>query len=81
MYAIELGLEFQMQLEDLHPKRYKQISLHVFHLQRNPRPPDAQMLEANIYRVRVGPYRISYEIDDKRRRVRVFLLEEVESEE
>jgi len=43
-----------------------------------PRPPDAQMLDASINRVRVGPYVITYEIDDKQRRVRVFLLEEME---
>ncbi|TAH53309.1 MAG: type II toxin-antitoxin system RelE/ParE family toxin [Chloroflexota bacterium] len=75
MYAIEEGAEFRGQVFDLHPKRFKQVYLRLSALQLNPRPPDAQMLDENIYRVRVGPYRISYEIDDERRRVRVFLLE------
>lgn len=44
---------------------------------QNPRPPDSEMLRVNIYRVRMGPYRVTYEIDDTRRRVRVFLLEEM----
>jgi mRNA-degrading endonuclease RelE of RelBE toxin-antitoxin system len=39
------------------------------------------MLDTNIFRVRVGLYRVTYEIDDKRRRVRVFLLEAQESAE
>jgi mRNA-degrading endonuclease RelE of RelBE toxin-antitoxin system len=34
------------------------------------------MLDVSVYRVHVGPYRISYDVDDKQRRVRVFLLEE-----
>ena len=80
MYAIELSSAFQTQLEALHPKRYKQITLRIFRMQENPHPPDAQMLEINIYRVRVGPYRITYEIDDRQRHVLVFLLEEMEGE-
>lgn len=80
MYAVEEGAEFRSQVVNLHPKRFKQVYLRLSALQLNPRPPDAQMLEVNIYRVRVGPYRISYEIDDKQRRVRVFLLEKVGEE-
>lgn len=80
MYAIEEGAEFRRQVFELHPKRFKQVYLRISGLQLNPRPPDAQMLEVNIYRVRVGPYRISYEVDDKLRRVRVFLLEELGEE-
>lgn len=77
MYAFEITDEFRAIAAPLHPERFKQVHLRIFELMQNPRPPDAQMLEVNIYRVRVGHYRISYEVDDKQRRVRVFLLEEV----
>jgi len=77
MYAFEITNEFEAAAAPLHPKRFKQVHLRIFALMQNPRPPDAQMLDENVYRVRVGPYRISYEIDDKQRRVRVFLLEEI----
>lgn len=77
MYALELTPEFLSQGNTLHPKRYKQVYLHIFALQRNPRPPTAEMLDAKTYRLRAGPYRVTYEIDDTRRRVRVFLLEEM----
>ncbi len=81
MYAIELTPEFGMQASALHPKRYKQVLLRIYDLQMNPRPPDCVMLELDIYRVNVGPYPITYKIDDSARRVRVFLLEERIGEE
>ncbi len=76
MYAIELATEFAEQARAMHPKRYKQIHLRIYALQINPRPPDCTMLDLETYIVRVGPYTITYTIDDLRRRVRVFLLEE-----
>ena len=81
MYAIELADEFVKQVIAMHPKRYKQIHLRIFALQINPRPPDCVMLDPQTYRVSVGPYSITYETDDTRRRVRVFLLEERIGEE
>lgn len=81
MYALEITAEFHAIAAPMHPKRFKQVHLRVFALMQNPRPPDAEMLDTNIFRVRVGPYRVTYEIDDKRRRVRVFLLEAQESAE
>ena len=81
MYAIELTSDVPRQAANLHPKRLKQVYLRIIELQQNPHPPDAQMLDVNIYRVRVGPYQITYEIDDKRKRVRVFLLQETERAE
>ena len=77
MYAFEITDEFRAIAAPLHPKRFKQVHLRIFALMQNPRPPDAEMLEVNTYPVRVGPYRITYDIDDARRRVRVFLLEEM----
>lgn len=77
MYAFEITDEFRAIAEMLDSEYFKQVFLRFYVLQQNPRPPDAQMLEVNTCRVRVGPYRISYEIDEARRRVRVFLLEEV----
>ncbi len=81
MYAIELAPEFAEQASAMHPKRYKQIHLRIFALQINPRPPDCTMLNPEMYLVRVGPYTITYTIDDSERRIRVFLLEESMAEE
>lgn len=81
MYAIELATELARQLEAMHPKRYKQVHLRIFALQLNPRPPDCVMLDPRTYRVGVGPYTLTYEVDDRRRRIRVFLLDERIDEE
>jgi mRNA-degrading endonuclease RelE of RelBE toxin-antitoxin system len=81
MYALEITPEFRALADPLHPKRYKQVHLRVFALEHNPRPPNSEILDINIYRIRVGPYRVTYEIDDARQRVRVYLLEERETQE
>jgi mRNA-degrading endonuclease RelE of RelBE toxin-antitoxin system len=81
MYAIEITDEFRSVADPLHPKRFKQVHLRILALMQNPRPPDSELLEANLYRIRSGLYRLTYEIDDGRRRVRVFLLEEIVDEE
>lgn len=81
MYAIELEPEFSTQANVLHPKRYKQIHLRIYSLQLNPRPSDCVLIDPDTYRVGVGPYIITYEVDDSRQRVRVFLLEESKERE
>jgi mRNA interferase RelE/StbE len=35
----------------------------------NPRPPGCRKLVENIYRIRVGDYRVIYKIDDERKKV------------
>jgi len=76
MYAIEVIPEVNRQIQELHPKRFKIVSLRIFALQMNPRPPDCVMIDADTYRVTAGPFTVSYSVDDSQRRVRVFLLEE-----
>lgn len=78
MYAIELTPEFTKQAGALHPRRYKQLHMRVFALQANPRPPDCVLIDVATYRVHIGLYTITYEIDDSEHRVRVFLLEETD---
>jgi mRNA-degrading endonuclease RelE of RelBE toxin-antitoxin system len=78
MYANEVTPQVSAQIETLHPKRFRQVALRIFTLQMNPRPPDSVLIDIAAYRVDVGPYAITYEVDDARHRVRVFLLEERE---
>jgi mRNA-degrading endonuclease RelE of RelBE toxin-antitoxin system len=81
MYAIEVIPEVSSQIETLHPKRFRQVAMRIFALQMNPRPPDCTLVDIETYRVRIGPYAITYAIDDSRQRVQVFLLEEEEDKE
>lgn len=56
------------------PKDYARlVSQHIESLQANPRPPDAKKLHGvTAYRLRVGTYRILYEIDDDARSVTIY---------
>jgi len=56
------------------PKGYARLtSQHIERLQENPRPPDAKKLKGTAdYSLRVGVYRILYDIDDKSRIVTVY---------
>jgi mRNA-degrading endonuclease RelE of RelBE toxin-antitoxin system len=76
VYAIEVVPESVSQIRSMHPKRFKQVQLRILTLQTDPRPPDGVLLDVETYLVRVGPYKITYKIDDLQQRVRVFLIEE-----
>jgi mRNA interferase RelE/StbE len=55
------------------PKVYRQLTLKIFTLQLNPRPPDSKKIGEG-YRVDVGEYRIYYEVDDQARVVAVYVI-------
>jgi mRNA interferase RelE/StbE len=52
---------------------YGNIKRHIFDLAENPRPQGYRKLEgfADLYRIRVGKYRVVYSIEDKILRVEV----------
>lgn len=53
------------QIKDL-PAGYKNsVIKHLLELEINPRPKGVKKLEQNIYRIRIGRYRVIYEINDK----------------
>ncbi|MCD6290165.1 MAG: type II toxin-antitoxin system RelE/ParE family toxin [Anaerolineae bacterium] len=56
------------------PKGYAHlIAEHIDHLQENPRPPGAKKLHGRTdFSLRIGVYRILYEIDDENRTVTVY---------
>ena len=79
MYSIQVDRAIELQLADLHPKRFKQVVLRLYALQQNPRPPDSVILDAETCRVSVGPYRILYQVDDSAQRVHVIAIREQET--
>jgi len=56
------------------PRKYVQlVGIHIDGLQENPRPPDSKKLRGTTgYRLRVGVYRILYDVDDPSRVVTVY---------
>ncbi len=79
MYSIQVDRAVELQLADLHPKRFKQIVLRLYALQQNPRPPDSMILDAETCRVSMGSYRVLYQIDDSIQRVSVIAIREQET--
>jgi mRNA interferase RelE/StbE len=67
-YAVELSPAAARQLERLPSAAQRRIVAALFDLETNPRPPGVVKLagDANLWRIRVGDYRVVYEIHDGR---------------
>jgi len=66
-YTIELGPAAQRDLKVLPHEILQRVSRKIDSLADNPRPPGVEKLSGseNSYRIRVGDYRILYEIRDR----------------
>jgi mRNA interferase RelE/StbE len=73
-YVVRIEPAAQRDLRGLTEKVVKRILAEWARLQRDPRHPGAHKLKGYDlqWRVRVGDYRILYEIHDEEREVRVF---------
>jgi mRNA interferase RelE/StbE len=73
MYQIELRKQAFKDIEAV-PTDYKQlISKHIDSLETNPRSTNSKKLKGDAgYSLRVGTYRVLYEIDDKAKTVTVY---------
>ena len=67
-YAVALSRRAQRALGSLQRKDQQRIRAAIELLADNPRPPNCIALagEDNVYRVRVGDFRILYEVFDQR---------------
>lgn len=65
MYKIEVRDTARKQILKIPPPHFQRIKVCINDLEQNPRPAGAIKLKGETgYRVRVGDYRILYEIDD-----------------
>lgn len=67
-YTIQVLPAAQRQLAKLHRPMQARIVAAIDELAANPRPPGAKKLSGkeNLWRIRVGDYRILYQIVDRR---------------
>jgi len=67
-YTVELSNQAKRDLADLSPDVQPRIVKALRKLEANPRPSGIKKLEGNenAYRLRVGAYRVLYEVYDKR---------------
>jgi len=71
-YAIAIRRRAQKELQHLPPGAYEQARDAIRALAHNPRPTGCQKLTARSgWRIRVGEFRVIYEIDDKKQSILV----------
>ena len=75
MYQVLLRRRAVKDLANL-AKEYRQlVAQHIDGLSQNPRPPDSKKLRGDGgYSLRVGVYRILYDIDDSTRTVTIYRI-------
>jgi mRNA interferase RelE/StbE len=75
MYSVVIEGRAKRDLERLRTDIIKRIDTVLTKLEANPRPAAAVKLTGyDLWRVRIGDYRIIYEIDDKAKRVIVYKI-------
>ncbi len=73
MYSIVVLRHAIKDIFDLPNDYARLVSQHIDRLQENPRPVDTKKLKGDLgFSLRVGVYRILYDIDDKNQRVVVY---------
>lgn len=75
-YAVYLRSAAERERRRLQDPIRQRINQHLLHLESEPRPLGVEKLvgRPNSWQIRVGDYRILYEIDDANQRVTVFRL-------
>jgi len=69
-YQVRLRRAVQKQLKELAEKDYEIVAQAISALEQQPRPPRVKKLaESGLWRVRVGQYRVVYNINDEERLV------------
>ena len=59
------------ELDALSQTDYRRVTVAIEHLASDPRPAGTARLEDDIYRIRVGRYRVIYSVDDDLRLVEI----------
>ncbi|MCX6034165.1 MAG: type II toxin-antitoxin system RelE/ParE family toxin [Chloroflexi bacterium] len=75
MVQIELRRQAYKDLESIPSDYVRLISNHIDSLEKNPRPTDSKKLKGDAgYSLRVGTYRVLYDIDDKAKTVTIYRI-------
>lgn len=76
-YRIELTKSAVKELERLPSKTHDKVIEHIVQLEQNPRLFGAEKLTGiDAYKLRVGNYRIVYEIDDAKEVIRIVIVDD-----
>ncbi len=75
-YDLRIGRSAERELENLEPQMGRRILAAVETLASEPRPRQARKLvgSADSFRLRIGQYRVLYQVDDSARMVTVIAV-------
>ncbi|HDH58022.1 MAG TPA: type II toxin-antitoxin system RelE/ParE family toxin [Bacteroidetes bacterium] len=76
MHEVYLERAAERDLKRLSEDNFRNIISHIKELGINPRPPGCRKItrSGSDWRIRVGDYRVIYEIDDRAKAVRVMRI-------
>jgi len=76
VYEVYLEKSAENDLKRLPASTFQRIILQIQALAANPRPPGGRKISGskNDWRIRIGDYRVIYEIDEKEKAVRIMLV-------
>jgi mRNA interferase RelE/StbE len=74
-YKVEFAKSVRKDFKKIPPLETGSILNAIFELAKDPRPPSSRKLKGEkLYRIRIGNYRVIYEIQDERLLVSVIKL-------
>ena len=71
-YEIRITSHAERDLQRLSPADYLRVDEHICSLAPNPRPNVVAKLRDKAHRIRIGPWRVIYVIDDAKRVVVIY---------
>jgi len=73
VYKVELRRQAVKDFKDIPTDYGRLIAKHIDLLEQNPRPTDSKKLKGDVgYSLRIGTYRVLYDIDDKAQIVTIY---------
>ncbi|MEK9149974.1 MAG: type II toxin-antitoxin system RelE/ParE family toxin [Candidatus Desantisbacteria bacterium] len=72
MYRIRYESSVRKELDSIPDRYYQRVEEAIMALGLEPRPFGVKKIRPDDWRIRVGDYRILYEIDDKRKMVTIY---------
>ena len=73
MYTLSINKSAEKQLDDLEDSLFHRIDSAIIKLAANPRPSGCKKLKSyrDIWRIRIGTYRVIYQVDESQKQVTV----------
>ncbi len=76
MYSVRLSDKAAKELDKINERDYHKIRSKLISLEINPKPMGSIKLKGEFgYRVRIGDYRILYEVDEKNKVLYIYRVE------